>query len=163
MAEGLNRVMLIGNLGQDPELKFTQGGQAMLKMRLATTESYMGRDNERKTSTEWHSVTMWGKRGESLSKFLSKGRTIYVEGRIQTRQWEDKDGNKRYTTEIVATNVILMGGGGGGGAGGGGGGRGGSRDDDFGGGGNDGGGYDGPSGGGGGGDGGGFGDDDIPF
>jgi len=162
MAEGLNRVMLIGNLGQDPELKFTQGGQAMLKMRLATTESYMGRDNERKTSTEWHSVTMWGKRAESLSKFLSKGRTIYVEGRIQTRQWEDKDGNKRYTTEIVATNVILMGSGGGGGGGGG---RGGSRDDDFGGGGGGGagghdGGYDGPSGGG---DGGGFGDDDIPF
>lgn len=154
MAEGLNRVMLIGNLGQDPELKFTQGGQAMLKMRLATTESYMGRDNERKSSTEWHSVTMWGKRGESLSKFLSKGRTIYVEGRIQTRQWEDKDGNKRYTTEIVATNVILLGGGGGGG------GRGGSRDDDFGGGGND-GGYEGP--GGGGGNDGGFGDDDIPF
>lgn len=159
MAEGLNRVMLIGNLGQDPELKFTQGGQAMLKMRLATTESYMGRDNERKQSTEWHSVTMWGKRAESLSKFLSKGRTIYVEGRIQTRQWEDKEGNKRYNTDIVATNVILLGSGGGGGGGGGRGGGGGGRDDDFdGGGANDGGGdRGGPD------SGGGFGDDDIPF
>lgn len=166
MAEGLNRVMLIGNLGQDPELKYTQGGQAMLKLRLATTESYMGRDNERKTSTEWHSVTMWGKRAESLNKFLSKGRTLYVEGRIQTRQWEDKDGNKRYTTDIVATNVILLGGGGGAGAGGGrgGAGGGGGRDDDFEGGGGPGGGggggYSDAPGGPGGGD---FGDDDIPF
>jgi single-strand DNA-binding protein len=157
MAEGLNRVMLIGNLGQDPELKFTQGGQAILKMRIATTESYMGRDNERKQSTEWHSVTMWGKRAESLSKFLSKGRTIYVEGRIQTRQWEDKEGKKRYNTDIVATNVILLGSGGGGGRDGGGGG--GGRDDDFDGGGPSDGGGDrgGPD------NGGGFGDDDIPF
>lgn len=162
MAEGLNRVMLIGNLGQDPELKFTQGGQAMLKMRLATTESYMGRDNERKQSTEWHTVTMWGKRAESLNKFLSKGRTIYVEGRIQTRQWEDKEGNKRYTTDIVATNVILLGGGGGAGGGGrgGAGGGGGGRDDDFEGGGGGGGYNDAPGGSEGGG---GFGDDDIPF
>lgn len=161
MAEGLNRVMLIGNLGQDPELKYTQGGQAMLKMRLATTESYLDKGNERQQRTEWHSITMWGKRAESLNKFLSKGRTIYVEGRIQTRQWEDKDGNKRYTTDIVATNVILLGGGQGAGGGRGGGGGGGPRDDDFeGGGGGGGGGYsEGPSGGGDGG----FGDDDIPF
>ncbi len=155
MAEGLNRVMLIGNLGQDPELKYTQGGQAMLKMRLATTESYLDKGNERQQRTEWHSITMWGKRAESLNKFLSKGRTIYVEGRIQTRSWEDKEGNKRYTTDIVATNVILLGGGRGGAGGGGG------RDDDF------------ESGGGGSGGGGGgysdapggpdFGDDDIPF
>jgi single-strand DNA-binding protein len=109
MAEGMNRVMLIGNLGQDPELRFTQGGQPVLNMRIATTESFMNRDNERQERTEWHSVILWGKRGEALNKILSKGRQICVEGRLQTRSWEDKSGNKRYTTEVVATNVILLG------------------------------------------------------
>lgn len=110
MAEGLNRVMLIGNLGQDPELRYTQGGQAVLNMRIATTESFVNRDRERQERTEWHTVVMWGKRGESLAKFLSKGSRIAVEGRLQTRSWEAKDGGKRYTTEVVATNVILLGG-----------------------------------------------------
>lgn len=119
MAEGLNRVILIGNLGQDPELRFTQGGQPILNMRLATTETFLNRDKERQERTEWHTIVMWGKRGESLSRFLSKGSKLCVEGRLQTRSWEGKDGSKRYTTEIVATNVILLGSRGGGGAAGG--------------------------------------------
>jgi single-strand DNA-binding protein len=165
MSEGLNRVILIGNLGQDPELRFTQSNQGVLSLRMATTESYFDNTTkERKERTEWHSVVVWGKRGEALNKILSKGSRICVEGRLQTRSWEDKQGGKRYSTEVVANNLILLGGrgegggggaGGAGGAGGGGGRSGGSYDpgpsDDFGGG----------SGGGGGG--GAMGDDDIPF
>jgi single-strand DNA-binding protein len=108
MAEGLNRVMLLGNLGADPELRVTPGGQAVLKLRLATTESYLDRNNARQERTEWHQVTLWGKRGEALAKFLTKGERLFVEGRIQTSSYE-KDGEKRYRTEIVATNVILGG------------------------------------------------------
>jgi single-strand DNA-binding protein len=117
MSDGLNKVMLIGNLGQDPELRFTQGGQAVLNLRIATNESYLNRDGERQERTEWHSVIIWGKRGEGLNKVLSKGKQIFVEGRLQTRQWEDKAGAKRYTTEVVATDVVLLGGGSGRGAG----------------------------------------------
>jgi len=108
MAEGLNRVMLLGNLGADPELKVTQGGQAVLKMRLATTESYLDKNNTRQERTEWHRVTMWGRRAEALAKFLQKGERIFVEGRLQTSSYE-KDGEKRYSTEVIATNVILGG------------------------------------------------------
>jgi single-strand DNA-binding protein len=167
MAEGLNRAILVGNLGMDPELKFTQGGQAVLRIRLATTESYASKTGERQERTEWHTVTVWGKRAEALNKILSKGRTIWVEGRIQTRSWEDKDGHKRYSTEINAQNIGLVGSGGGGGGprtgggggyGGGGGGAGGAYE---GGGGGFEGGPDFVSGGGGGGGSGG--DDDIPF
>jgi len=110
MAEGLNKVMLLGNLGADPELKVTQGGQSVLKLRLATTETYLDRNKARQERTEWHQITLWGPRGEALSKFLSKGERIFVEGRIQTSSYE-KDGEKRYRTEIVATNIILSGGG----------------------------------------------------
>ena len=127
MAEGLNRVILIGNLGQDPELRFTQSNMGVLSLRMATTESYFDTNTkERKERTEWHTVVVWGKRGEALNKILSKGSRLCIEGRLQTRSWEDKSGNKRYTTEINAQNVILLGGrgegggGGGGGAGGGG-------------------------------------------
>jgi single-strand DNA-binding protein len=116
MAEGLNKVMLIGNLGQDPELRYTQKGQAILNMRLATSESFLNRDNERQERTDWHTVILWGKRAEALNKILAKGRQLYVEGRLQTRQWEDKEGHRRYTTEVVANNVILIGGGRGSGA-----------------------------------------------
>jgi single-strand DNA-binding protein len=124
---GLNKVMLIGNLGADPELKFTQGGQSVLKMRLATTETFQNKAGERQERTEWHNVVLWGKRAEALHKFLHKGKTIYVEGRIQTRSYEDKDGVKKYATDINANDIILLGGrgeggGGGGGSGGGGGG-----------------------------------------
>ncbi|MDH3624003.1 MAG: single-stranded DNA-binding protein [Myxococcales bacterium] len=110
MAEGLNRVILIGNLGTDPELKYTQNGQAVLRLRLATTESYLNRAGERQQRTDWHTVIIWGKRGEALNNILSKGRPICAEGRIQYRQWDDKDGNKRNSTEIVATNIVLLGG-----------------------------------------------------
>jgi single-strand DNA-binding protein len=108
MAEGLNKVLLLGNLGADPELKVTQGGQSVLKLRLATTESYLDRNNTRQERTEWHRVTLWGKRAEALSKFLQKGERIFVEGRIQTSSYE-KDGEKRYSTEVVANNIILAG------------------------------------------------------
>ena len=109
MAEGLNRVTLIGNLGADPELKYTQNGQAVLRLRLATTESYANRAGERQQRTDWHTVIVWGKRAEALNNILSKGRSICAEGRIQYRQWEDKDGNKRNSTEIVAQNIVLLG------------------------------------------------------
>jgi single-strand DNA-binding protein len=112
MADGLNKVMLIGNLGQDPELRYTQSGQAVLSLRVATNESFNNRDGERQERTEWHSVVIWGKRAEALSKFLNKGKQLYVEGRLQTRSWEDKQGQKRYTTEINASEIILLGGGG---------------------------------------------------
>lgn len=108
MAEGMNRVMLLGNLGADPELRVTQGGQAVLKLRLATTENYLDRNNARQERTEWHQITMWGSRGEALGKLLKKGERIFVEGRLQTTSY-DKDGEKRYRTEVVATNIILNG------------------------------------------------------
>ena len=140
MAEGLNRVMLLGNLGADPELRFTQSGQAVLNMRLATTESYLDKNKVRQERTDWHNVVLWGKRGEALAKFLTKGSTIFVEGGLRTSSYDDKEGNKRYKTEIHATNIILSGrgrgggaemgegpGGGGGGGGGGGAGGGGGR------------------------------------
>lgn len=178
MAEGLNRVMLLGNLGADPELKMTSGGQAVLKLRLATSETYLDRNKVRQERTEWHSVVVWGKRAEALGKFLTKGSRLFIEGGLRTSNYDDKDGNKRYRTEIVASNIILSGGGG---RGGGGGGGGGDYNDDFGGpsgagGGGRGGGGAPPGGGGGGGGapsggggyedadyGGGGGDDDIPF
>jgi len=126
MAEGLNRVMLLGNLGADPELRMTQGGQAVLKLRLATTETYLDRNRARQERTEWHSVVIWGKRAEALAKILTKGSRIFVEGGLRTSSYDDRDGNKRYRTEVVATNIILSGGrgaaGGPGGAAGGGGG-----------------------------------------
>jgi len=108
MADGLNKSQLIGNLGQDPELRYTQGGTAVLNLRMATTESFL-KDGERTEKTEWHSVVVWGKRAEGLNKFLVKGARIYVEGRMGTREWE-KDGEKRYSTEVTATNIILLGG-----------------------------------------------------
>jgi len=108
MSEGLNRVMLLGNLGADPELKVTQGGAAVLRMRLATTESYVDKNQNRQERTEWHRVTMWGRRAEALAKLLKKGERLFIEGRIATSTYE-KDGEKRYSTEVVATNVILNG------------------------------------------------------
>ena len=109
MAEGLNRVMLLGNLGADPELRFTQGGQAVLNIRLATTESYLDKDRVRLDRTDWHAVVVWGKRAEALAKILGKGSSIFVEGRIQTSSYDDREGNKRYKTEIVAQNILLTG------------------------------------------------------
>lgn len=106
--DGLNKVMLLGNLGADPELKMLQGGQAICKLRMATTESYLDKDKVRQERTEWHSVTIWGKRGEAMAKILGKGSNVFIEGSLRTSSYE-KDGEKRYRTEIVASNVYLTG------------------------------------------------------
>jgi single-strand DNA-binding protein len=114
----VNKVILVGNLGKDPELRYTPGGQPVCDLRIATTDSYSGKDGERKETTEWHTVVVWGKQAENCSQYLSKGRQVYVEGRLRTRSWDDKEGKKRYATEIVANTVQFLGGGGGGGGGG---------------------------------------------
>lgn len=101
----LNRVIVMGNLGQDPELRHTQGGTAVCNLSIATTE----RRGEEQI-TEWHSIVVWGKTAEACAKYLSKGRGALVEGRLQTRSWEDRDGQKRYKTEIVAESVQFVGG-----------------------------------------------------
>jgi len=107
---GVNKAILIGNLGRDPELRYTQNGQAVVNFTLATSENWTDKSGERVERTEWHRIVVWGKVGELCAQYLSKGRTVYVEGRIQTREWEDKDGNKRYTTEINAQTVQFLGG-----------------------------------------------------
>ena len=114
----VNKVILVGNLGRDAELRYTPGGAAVSTLNLATTEVWNDRSNQRQEKTEWHRVILWGKQAESLQEYLTKGKQIYIEGRLQTRQWDDKDGNKRYTTEIKADRVTLLGGGGGGSRGG---------------------------------------------
>lgn len=117
---GVNKVILIGNLGRDPELRYTQSGTAVCQLSVATTRSYTNRNNERVEDTEWHRVVVWGKQGENCNQYLSKGRQVYVEGRLQTRSYEDKEGIKRYSTEVVADTVQFLSGGSGGGGGGGG-------------------------------------------
>jgi len=107
--EGMNNAILIGNLGADPELKFTQSGQAVLNMRLATTESYLDKDKVRRERTDWHSVVVWGKRGEALAKILTKGSGVCIEGSIRTSSYDGPDGTKRYRTDIVAKSVRLIG------------------------------------------------------
>ena len=161
MAGGVNKVILVGHLGADPDMRYTPSGQGVCELRLATSESWNDKNGQRQERTEWHRIVVWGKRAEVCSKYLAKGRQVFVEGRIQTRTYDDKDGNKRYITEIIANDVQFLGGGSKDGAGGGG--RGGKSDDgpppppdgDF-------GGYGGGGGGGGGGGSGGP-DDDIPF
>jgi len=130
MARGVNKVILIGNLGKDPEIRYTQSGTAVCNFSIATTESWGGKDGaEREEKTEWHNIVTWARLAEICNQYLQKGRQVYIEGRIQTRKWEDRDGNTRYTTEIVAQNMQMLGGRGdgdfgGGDAGGGGGGGG---------------------------------------
>jgi single-strand DNA-binding protein len=111
----VNKVILVGNLGRDAELRYTPGGAAVATLNLATTEVWNDKGGQRQEKTEWHRIVLWGKQAESLQEYLTKGKQIYVEGRLQTRQWDDKDGNKRYTTEIKADRITLLGGGGGGG------------------------------------------------
>ena len=107
----VNRVILVGNLGRDAELRFTGGGAAVLKFSVATTESFKGRDGERKEETEWHRVSYWGKNAETLAQYLLKGKQVYLEGRLRTEKWKDKEGNDRTTVEIKADKVTLLGGG----------------------------------------------------
>jgi single-strand DNA-binding protein len=109
----VNKVILVGNLGRDAELRYTPGGAAVATLNLATTEVWNDKGGQRQEKTEWHRIVLWGKQAESLQEYLTKGKQIYVEGRLQTRQWDDKDGNKRYTTEIKADRITLLGGGGG--------------------------------------------------
>lgn len=108
MAAGLNRVSLIGNLGKDPEVRYTQGGTAVGTLRIGVTERRK-EGEEYKDHTEWVSVVCFGKTAENASKYLQKGRQIFVEGRLQTRQWEDKTGQTRYTTEVVASQLLFLG------------------------------------------------------
>jgi single-strand DNA-binding protein len=110
MSDGLNKVMLLGNVGHDPELRVVASGDSVLVIRLATSESWLDKDRVRQQKTEWHRVVVWGKRAESLSKLLSKGSKIHVEGRLQTKSY-DKNGEKRYSTEVSAEDIILCGGG----------------------------------------------------
>lgn len=107
---GLNKVMLIGRLGGDPELRYTPDGTAVAKFSIATSDEWKDKNTgEKKERTEWHRVVAWRKLGEICGEYLAKGKQVYVEGRIQTRSWEDKDGNKRYTTEIVASDIQFLG------------------------------------------------------
>ena len=108
----LNKVMLIGNLGRDAEMRHTPSGTAVSTLNLATTERWKDKDGEKQEKTEWHRVIVWGKTAEALSQYLVKGKQILVEGRLQTRQWEDKEGVTRYTTEIKSDRITLLGSGG---------------------------------------------------
>jgi single-strand DNA-binding protein len=112
----VNKVILVGNLGRDAELRYTPGGAAVATLNLATTEVWNDKaSGQRQEKTEWHRIVLWGKSAESLNEYLTKGKQIYVEGRLQTRKWQDKDGNDKYTTEIRGDRIVLLGGGGGGG------------------------------------------------
>jgi single-strand DNA-binding protein len=110
----VNKVILVGNLGRDAELRYTPGGAAVATLNLATTEVFKDREGQKKEDTQWHRVILWGKTAETLQDYLTKGKQIYVEGKLQTRKWKDKDGNDKYTTEIRGDRVVLLSGGGGG-------------------------------------------------
>ncbi|PSR03504.1 MAG: single-stranded DNA-binding protein, partial [Bacteroidetes bacterium QS_8_68_28] len=110
MARGVNKVMLIGNLGQDPELNYTGSGTAVCNLRLATDESYTNRDGELVERTEWHDIVAWERLAEVCDEYLVKGSRIYCEGSLQTSTWEDRDGNTRYSTEIKMRNMMMLGG-----------------------------------------------------
>mgnify|MGYP001818865770 CR=1 FL=1 len=107
---GINKVILIGRLGSDPEVRYTPSGVAVANFSIATSEEWKDKDSgEKKERTEWHRIVAWRRLGEICGEYLSKGKQVYIEGRLQTRDWEDRDGNKRYTTEIVATDVQFLG------------------------------------------------------
>ena len=121
----VNKVILVGRLGRDPETRFTGGGQAVANFSVATDETYKDRNGERQKRTEWHKIVVWGKQAEIAQQYLKKGSLVFIEGRIQSREWQDKEGQKRTSFEIVANNFRMLGGRGDGGSGGGtGGGRG---------------------------------------
>ncbi|MGB3468403.1 MAG: single-stranded DNA-binding protein [Cyclobacteriaceae bacterium] len=107
---GVNKVILLGNLGKDPEIRHLENGRAVTNFPIATSETYKTRDGEKVTKTEWHNVVMWSPLAEIAEKYLSKGSQVYIEGKLTTRSWDDKDGNKRYTTEVVGRDMTLLGG-----------------------------------------------------
>lgn len=107
-AGGVNKVILIGNLGSDPELRFTGSGKAVANFRMATNEKWKDKDGKPQERVEWHSIVVWEKPAEIIQKYCKKGSKLYVEGRLQTRSWDDKDGNKRYTTEVVCTDFMFL-------------------------------------------------------
>ncbi|HXF77077.1 MAG TPA: single-stranded DNA-binding protein [Methylomirabilota bacterium] len=109
----VNKVILIGNLGKDPEVRYTNNGRAVARFPIATSEVWMDQSGARQERTEWHNIVVWGKQGESCGQYLAKGRQVFVEGSIRTRSYDDKNGNKRYITEIVAQRIRFLGGGGG--------------------------------------------------
>ena len=109
MAGGVNKAILIGNLGADPEVRFTPGGQAVANFRIATSESWTDKGGQKQERTEWHRIVVWGKLAELCGEYLAKGRQCFVEGRLQTREWTDKENRKNYTTEIIANNVVFLG------------------------------------------------------
>ena len=106
----VNKVILIGRLGADPEVRYTQNGQAVANFNVATHESWKDRDGQPQEKTEWHRIVVWGRQAETCAEYLKKGREAYVEGRLETRQWQDREGNDRYTTEIKAQTVRFLGG-----------------------------------------------------
>lgn len=108
MAQGLNKITLIGNLGADPDLRSTKEGRAVLNFRIATTETYVTKDGEKRENTQWHTCVLWGPRAEALSKYLHKGSRVFVEGRMEYRQYEDKENNKRTAAEVNVLDVILL-------------------------------------------------------
>lgn len=116
----VNKVILVGRLGRDPETRYTSGGQAVANFSVATDESFKDRNGERQKRTEWHKIVVWGKQAEIAQQYLKKGSLIFIEGRIQSREWQDKEGQKRTSFEIVASNFRMLGGRGDGAAGGGG-------------------------------------------
>lgn len=113
----INKVILVGNLGQNPEVRTTQGGNSVARLRIATTERRKDKDGNWSDHTEWHSVVLWGRNAENAGKYLQKGRQVYIEGRLQTQKWQDRNGQDRYTTEVVGEVIKFLGGGGGGGGG----------------------------------------------
>ena len=110
MARGVNKVLLVGNLGQDPESRTTPGGTTVTNIRVATTDSWTDKQSgEKKEQTEWHTVVMWNRLGEIAAEYLRKGSQVYIEGRLQTRKWQDKEGKDRYNTEVVASDMQMLG------------------------------------------------------
>jgi single-strand DNA-binding protein len=108
---GVNKVILVGRLGTDPEVKTISSGNTVARLSLATSENWKDREGQRQERTEWHRIVLWGKQAELAGKYLVKGRQVYIEGRLQTRSWEDQQGQKKYTTEIVANVIQFLGGG----------------------------------------------------
>lgn len=111
----VNKVILVGNLGSDPEVRFLPSGQPVGNFNIATTEKWTAKDGNPGERTEWHRIVVFGKSAENCKEYLKKGRQVYVEGRLQTREWQDKEGQKRKTTEVIAQSVVFLGQGGGGG------------------------------------------------